>query len=205
MTSWYAHIDGKPVGPLDLQGLSALSAAGQLSASTPVCVVGANQWVRAESDAQVASILAGTGGASRASMDWDIFATAKYHRLFLFSLFGNVVANVLLTAVPLIAEGTRGQEPSVALLVLAPMSLLVALAVTAIGITLTVLMLRAMQTSVAMIVVASILLLAPCINLLTMLVISQAVQRRFKSVGVSVGFLGVRRDTLLAAGFSPPK
>ena len=61
--------------------------------------------------------------------------------------------------------------------------------------------LSAMRVDVGLIVVSSILLLAPCIGLITLLVISQVIQGKLRSVGLTCGLLGVPKDKLSAAGY----
>jgi hypothetical protein len=58
-----------------------------------------------------------------------------------------------------------------------------------------------MRTNVGLIVLAAILMVAPCINLVTLLVLSQVIQSRLKSVGLRCGLLGVSETNLSAAGF----
>jgi hypothetical protein len=44
-------------------------------------------------------------------------------------------------------------------------------------------------------------MVAPCINLVTLLVLSQVIHSRLKSVGLRCGLLGVSETKLSAAGF----
>ncbi len=58
-----------------------------------------------------------------------------------------------------------------------------------------------MRANVGLMVLCAILLIAPCINLVTLLVLSQVIQRKLKSVGLRCGLLGVSEARLSAANF----
>lgn len=192
MSSWYAQNDGRAVGPLDLEGLRRLAAGGQLTAATPICRVGAAAWGRADADPEVAGLFAQAMQVNVPSVGWDVFRVAKYHRIFLYMLLANIVVSGLSLALAS-RIGIAGQLGLGGLL----------LVVGAAMIVINILMQVALRTHVVLIVLGSILLLAPCIGLITMLVISQSVQKRFAALGLSVGFMGITRDKLIAAGFVP--
>ena len=207
MASWYVQSDGSSVGPLDRKGMEGLAASGRLSSDTLICRVGSTEWSRAEFDADIAGLIGSAGilpppgPGMPVPPDWDIFGVAKYHRMFLYGILASIVVNIMAFA-SWIWQSSAG--PANVTAALSGLAVLAAtIGVAAILVAMNVLLQRAMRTNVALIVLSSVFLLAPCIGLITMLVISQTVQKRFRSLGVRVGFLGVSRRTLLSAGYVP--
>ena len=196
MTMWYVQQQGTAVGPIDIAGMSRLHAEGRLKPDSLVCKVGEAAWSRASSRAELADLFrtgAATPPLASASppppiVDWDVRRTATAHRKMLM-LF---VASIPVTVVFLATLGFP----------------LINLLASLINLTLSVGLiiylckaLTAMRTNVGLIVLCAILMVAPCINLVTLLVLSQVIQSRLKSVGLRCGLLGVSETKLSAAGF----
>ena len=196
MTMWYVQQQGTAVGPIDIAGMSRLHAEGRLKPDSLVCKVGEAAWSRASSRAELAHHFR-TGAAApplasaappRPIVDWDVRRTATAHRTLLLLL----VASFPVTVVVLTTLGL----PAINLLAsLINLSLSVGMIIYLCKV------LTAMRTNVALIVIAAILMVAPCINIVTLLVLSQVIQSRLKSVGLRCGLLGVTEPKLSAAGF----
>jgi hypothetical protein len=196
MTMWYVQQQGTAVGPVDIAGMSQLHTEGRLKPDSLVCKVGEASWSRASSRAELAHHF-GTGAAApplssaappRLTVEWDVRRTATAHRKMLL-LF---VASIPVTVVFLATLGF----PLINLVVsLINLSLSVGLIIYLCK------ALTAMRTNVGLIVLSAILLVAPCINIVALLVLSQVIQSRLKSVGLRCGLLGVTEPKLSAAGF----
>ncbi len=200
MSMWYIQRDGQAIGPVDAEGARKLCQTGGLKHATLVCRVGDQVWSRASSDAELLRILEpgipttpplasmAPPPSVASTTSWDVRKTATAHRkallLFCFSI---PVASVWLRTL---------KSPGA--------SMLVSLVHIALSIGMIVCIckaLSAMRANVGLIVLCAILLIAPCINLVTLLVLSQVIQRKLKSVGLRCGLLGVSDDKLSAAGF----
>ena len=196
MTMWYIQQQGTAVGPIDIAGMSRLHAEGRLKADSLVCKVGEAAWSRASSRAELAHHF-GTGAAAPPlalaappppTVEWNVRRTATAHRTLLLLLLASLPVTIMVLA-------TLGSQ-------------MINLVASLISLTLSVAMiiylckaLTAMRTNVGLIVLAAILMVAPCINLVTLLVLSQVIQSRLKSVGLRCGLLGVSETDLSAAGF----
>ncbi len=200
MIMWYIQREGRTIGPVDAEGARKLCQTGGLKHATLACRVGDQAWSRASSDAELLRILEPgiPTTPSLASMapppsvasttSWDVRKTATAHRTALI-LF---LISIPVTGVWL---GTL-RSPSANLLVS-----FVSLALSIGTIVYICKALSAMRANVGLIVLCAILLIAPCINLVTLLVLSQVIQRNLKSVGLRCGLLGVSEARLSAANF----
>lgn len=200
MTMWYVQREGQAIGPIDAEGARKLCQGGELRHGTLVCRVGDQAWSRASADAELVRII--EHGApttpplasmapppSVASLSsWDVRKTAIAHRNSLILLLISIPVTVIWL-------GTL-RSPGASLLVS-----LVSLGLSIGMIVCICKALSAMRTNVGLIVLTAILLIAPCINIVTLLVLSQVIQRKLKSAGLQCGLLGVSNAKLSAAGF----
>jgi len=195
MSQWYVVRDNQPVGPLGKLEILHGVQMGEFNRSTLVCRVGASEWSPLGDDellrAPSAPPAPPRGGPrpSGAAQPWDVVATARNHRFMLLcfvGMLGSLLAIAVMTAI--------GSE-SAWVFSIPYWACAVAAIVFA------CLTLSAMRVHVALIVLAAIFLLAPCIGLVTVLVVSQVVQHRLRSAGLKVGFLGVSSDALKARGY----
>jgi len=204
LTTWYIQHEGQAIGPVDAEGARKLYQAGGLGHGTLVCRVGGKAWTSASSDAELLVILRGRSVATPliektllvppppASTDWDVRKTATAHRAMLLLLLASLPLQIVFI---MIAGGGRHSELAILIPGLACFALSVGMIMFACR------ALSAMRVDVGLIVVSSILLLAPCIGLITLLVISQVIQGKLRSVGLTCGLLGVPKDKLSAAGY----
>ncbi len=200
MSMWYIQRDGQAIGPVDAEGARKLFQTGGLKHATLVCRVGDQVWSRASSDAELLRILepgipttpplvpTAPPPSVASTTSWDVRKTATAHRkaLILFCCSMPVALVWLRTL----------DSPGV--------SMLVSLVNIALSIGMIVCIckaLSAMRANVGLIVLCAILLIAPCINLLTLLVVSQVIQRKLGSAGLRCGLYGVSEAKLSAAGF----
>jgi hypothetical protein len=200
MTMWYIQRDGQPIGPVDAEGAKKLCQAGGLGHATLVCRVGDQAWSRASSDDELIRLLepwlrAAPPIGSMAPPpsvaginNWDVRKTATAHRTMLLLLLASMPVTVLNFA-------TLESSPTNLIVALVSLSISVGMIVF------TCKALSAMRTNVGLIILTAILLLAPCINFFTLVVLSQVIQRKLKTVGLTCGFLGVSKSDLSAAGF----
>jgi hypothetical protein len=195
MSQWYVVRDNQPVGPLGKLEILHGVQTGEFNRSTLVCRVGASEWSPLGDDELLRAPSAPppppSGGPrpSGASQPWDVVATARNHRFMLMCLVG-MLGSLLGIA---FMVGMRSESAS---LFSIPYWICAIAAVVFACLTLS-----AMRVHVALIVVSAILLLAPCIGLITVLVISQVVQQRLRSAGLKVGFFGVSSDALKSRGY----
>lgn len=209
MTEWYVLRDNNPIGPFDLPTMQRRLAAGELDARTLVCRVGAGEWSPLGQDDAFRTLGAPPppppprpqfapkptyGGRQRSGdIGWDVWATAKYHRFLLLCLLFMLVS-YFATVATTVAAPTGAASFIPGLFYLGS-----ALASVVFG----CLTLSAMRKPLPVIILFGVLLVIPCISLITLVVLSQMVLARMRSVRVPVGFFGVRRADLEAAGFRP--
>lgn len=195
MSQWYVVRDNQPIGPLGQLEILQRVQTGEFNRNTLVCRVGANGWSPLGDDELLRAPSASPPppAARRPSSDaqsWDVVATARNHRFMLLCFVG-MLGSLLATAVMTIMGSESAWVFSI------PYWACVIAAIVFACLTLS-----AMRVHVALIVLAAIFLLAPCIGLVTVLVVSQVVQHRLRSAGLKVGFLGVSSDALKARGYS---
>ena len=202
MSQWYVVRDNQPIGPLGRLEILQRVQTGEFNRSTLVCRVGASQWSPLGEDELLHAPSApprvppsapppppAARRPAESAKPWDMVATARNHRFLMLCLVGMLGSFLL---VLFITAVERDSAPLFAI----PYWLCALTAVVFACLTL-----AAMRVHVALIVLAAIFLLAPCIGLVTALVISVVVQQRLTSAGLRVGFLGVSRDALKARGY----
>ena len=194
MSQWFVLKNNQPTGPFDLASMQQRVRNGELNAQTMICRVGGSEWVQLGRD----ELLRGASApppprmgsvAPAGAPAWNVVATARSHRFLMLCLVG-----MLLSIIGVALMTAAGSE-SAALLAIPYWACAIA------AVVFSCLTLSAMRVHVVLIVLAAVLLLAPCIGLITLLVISLTVQSRLRSVGLSVGFLGVSADSLKARGY----
>jgi len=194
MSQWFVLVNNQPTGPFDLASMQQRVRNGELNARTMICRVGGSQWVQLGSDDLLRGASAPPpprigamppGGAPA----WNVAATARNHRFLMLCLVG-----MMLSFIGLALLAVAGSQ-SASLLAIPYWASAIA------AVVFSCLTLSAMRVHIALIVLAAILLLAPCIGLITLLVISLTVQSRLRGVGLHVGFLGVSPDSLKARGY----
>ena len=194
MSQWFVLKNNQPTGPFDLASMQQRVRNGELNAQTMICRVGGSEWVQLGRD----ELLRGASApppprmgsmAPAGAPAWNVVATARNHRFLMLCLVG-----MLLSIIGVALMTAAGSE-SAALLAIPYWACAIA------AVVFSCLTLSAMRVHVVLIVLAAVLLLAPCIGLITLLVISLTVQSRLRSVGLSVGFLGVSADSLKARGY----
>jgi hypothetical protein len=118
----------------------------------------------------------------------NIRLVAKRQRVLLWL----ILALLVMQFVPFIAlqSGPIGAVVGVLL----PILSLVALVFVVIGV---VMMLVALQRHVVVIVLYAILMIAPCINLLVLLIVNSSATRAMRAAGLRVGFMGVKDEDIV--------
>ena len=196
MSQWFALKNNQPVGPLDLDAMQQRIRAGEFNASTMVCRVGGTEWSPLGEDDLLRSASAGTRSAPPplsapgAAAAWDVAATARNHRFVMYCLLGMIGSIAVMTML-----GLAGGAPLIPLLWLpygaSAIAALVFMCLTLI----------AMRMHVGLIILFAVLMLVPCVGIITLLVVSQIVQAKLRSAGLKVGLLGVSARDVEAAGF----
>lgn len=70
---------------------------------------------------------------------------------------------------------------------------------TIVSVVMAIYMLHALRTSVAVMIICGILLFAPCINLITLLVVNGMATKALRRAGLRVGFMGVKDEDAVRA------
>lgn len=203
MNQWFVLQNNQPVGPLDHESMRSRIASGEFNATTLVCRVGATSWSPLGQDAMLAGPSAppppyGSPAPPPplGTTPWNVHGTAKNHRIMMYCL----LAMLVLTFVMLFA----GYNNSILLLNVMAVLYLIAAIMTVVF---TCITMAAMRVHVGLIILCAVFLLVPCASLITLIVLSQIIQAKLRSVGLKVGlkvgFLGVSPKALEAAGFRP--
>lgn len=194
MSQWFVLENNKPTGPFDLASMQQRVRKGELNAKTMICRVGGSEWVQLSTDELLRPPAAPSAPRVRTSptggeSTWDVAATARNHRFLMMCFVG-----MLLSLIGILIMSLAGSQ-SAGLLSFPYWGCAIGAMVF------TCLTLVAMRVHVALVIVAAVMLLAPCLNIIVLLVISQMVQSRLRGAGLVVGFLGVSPDSLQARGY----
>jgi hypothetical protein len=113
----------------------------------------------------------------------NLRAVAKYQRWVMYSLLANLAVNIAFFA-------TGALDPIIRALMLIPMLAIAGFSIVSVAL----LASRLMNTAVA--VLCGILVLFPCISLITLLIVNQKATTYLQQHGVKVGFLGANPNTI---------
>lgn len=201
MSQWYVVSNNQPIGPLGQLEIQQRVLGGEFNNDTLVCRVGASERTPLGSDGLLRAApprLPGIGAApARNDSSWDVAATARYHRSTMYFLTGMLGCLLAVILASMAAPQDAGGGGLV--FVLAGLYWVCALA----ALVFLFLTLLAMRVHVVMAVLTALLVLIPCISLITLLVASQVIQSRLKSAGLHVGFFGVSPADLARIGTRP--
>jgi hypothetical protein len=108
---------------------------------------------------------------------------AKYQRAVIFAVLVNVILNVVFGA-------TREASPAVWLI-------LMALALVVVGISMASIALLANELyGVGRAVLCGLLVVVPCVGIITLLIVNQSATRFLQAQGIKVGFMGVKPEQI---------
>lgn len=113
----------------------------------------------------------------------DLRAVARYQRLVMYSLLSTFAVNIL-------AAVTIGQNPTVRAMVLFPILAVIIFSITSVA------LLASRLMNVAVAVFCGILMLVPCVSLITLLIVNQKATAYLQQYGVKVGFLGANPNAI---------